>query len=67
LLLAVIGSQISPSPSADSAAAAALNVAQNFFGLEAVNRELPLMMAAPIAVAFAQAIDEQLANAASAD
>jgi ABC-type uncharacterized transport system permease subunit len=38
LLLAVVRSQISSPPSADSAAAAALDVAQNFFGLEAINR-----------------------------
>jgi hypothetical protein len=38
LLLAVSRSQISSPPSADSATAAALDVAQNFFGLKAINR-----------------------------
>ena len=65
--LAVVRSQISSPPSADSAAAAALNVAQNFFGLEALNRELPRMMAGPIAFALAETIDKQLANAVSAN
>jgi hypothetical protein len=60
---AVVGTKISSSPSADSATAAALDVAQNFFGLEAINRQLALMMTRPIAFAFAEAIDQQLANA----
>jgi hypothetical protein len=63
LLLAVVGTEISPSPAAGGAAAATLDVAQNFFGLEAVNRQRALMVARPIAFALAQAIDEQLANA----
>jgi hypothetical protein len=63
LLFAVVRSQISSPPSADSAAAAALDVAQNFFGLEAVNRQHALMMARPIAFAFSEAIDKQLTNA----
>jgi hypothetical protein len=41
--------------------------AQNFFGLEAVNRQLALMMAGPIPLTLVQAIDEQLANAVGAD
>jgi hypothetical protein len=67
LLLAVVRSQISSPPSADRASAAALDVAQNFFGLEAINRQRALMMAGPIAFALAETIDKQLANAVSAD
>jgi hypothetical protein len=59
--------KLSPSPSADSATAAALDVAQNFFGMEAVNRQLALMMAGPIAFTLAKTIDKQLANAVSAN
>ena len=58
LLLAVVWAQISAPPSADSAAATALDVAQNFFGPKAVNRQLALMMASPTAFAFAYALDE---------
>jgi hypothetical protein len=67
LLLAVVRSQISSPPSAHSATAAALDVLQNFFGLEAVNRQRALMMAGPIAFALAETIDKQLTNAVSAD
>jgi hypothetical protein len=63
LLLAVVRSQISPPPSANSAPAAALNVAQDFFSLEGINRKLARMMTGPIAFALAEAIDKQLANA----
>jgi hypothetical protein len=63
LLLAVVGSQVSPPPSADSAAAAAFDVAENVVSLEAVSRQRALMMAGPIAFALAEAIDKQLANA----
>jgi hypothetical protein len=63
LAACVIGTKVSSPPSTDSAAAAALDVAQNFFGLEAVNRQHALMMARPIAFAFSEAIDKQLANA----
>jgi hypothetical protein len=38
LLLAVVWSQINPPPSADSTAAASLDVLQNFFSVEAVDR-----------------------------
>jgi hypothetical protein len=38
LLLAVVRTKVSSTPSADSAAAAALYVAQNFFGLEQLDR-----------------------------
>jgi hypothetical protein len=38
LLLAVVGTKVSSSPSTNSATAAALDVAQNFFGMEAINR-----------------------------
>jgi hypothetical protein len=67
LPLAEIGSQISPSSSADRATAAALDVAQNFFGLEAINRQLSRMMTGSVAFAFAEAIHKQLANAVCAD
>jgi|GEM_PF-1165072 hypothetical protein len=67
LLLAVVRSQISSLPSADSAAAAALDITQNFFGLEAINRKLPEMMTGPVALTLAEAIDKQLVNAVSAD
>ena len=67
LLLAVVRSQISSLPSADSAAAAALDITQNFFGLEAINRKLPEMMTGPVALTLAEAIDRQLVNAVSAD
>jgi hypothetical protein len=63
LFFAVIRSTISSPPSAHSTAAAALNVAQNFFGLEAINRQLTLMMAGPIAFTIAEAIDQQLSHA----
>jgi hypothetical protein len=63
LLLAVVWPEIGTPPSADSAAASALDVAQNFFGLEAVDRQLAVMMAGPVAFAFAKAIDKRLANA----
>jgi hypothetical protein len=62
---AVVWSQISPPPSANGAATAALDVLQNFIRLEAINRKLPRMMAGPIAFALAEAIDKQLANAVS--
>ena len=65
-LLAVVRSQISSPPSAERTAAAALDVAQNFFGLEAVNRQRALTMAWPVALTLAKAIDKQLANAVSA-
>jgi hypothetical protein len=38
LLLAVVRSQISSTPSANSTTATALDVAQDFIGLEAINR-----------------------------
>jgi hypothetical protein len=53
-------------PSADSAAAAALDVLQNFISLKAINRQGSPMMAGPIAFTLAEAIDKQLANAVSA-
>ena len=67
LLFAVVGSQISSPPSTGSAPAAALDVAQNFFGLEAINRKLPRMMAGAVALALTKAIVKQLANAVGAD
>jgi hypothetical protein len=67
LLLAVVRSQIRSSPSADCATASALDVAQNFVSLEAVNRQLPRMMTGPVAFALAETIDKQLANAVSAN
>src|SRR5262245_34151331 len=63
LLLAIVRSQISATPSADSAAAAALDVAQNFFSLEAINRKLPRMMTGPVAFTLSKTIDKQPANA----
>ena len=51
-----------PPPFADSATATALDVAQNFFGLEAIYRQGALIMAGPIAFTLAEAVDEQLAN-----
>jgi hypothetical protein len=45
LLLAVVRSQICSPPSTDRAPAAALDVLQNFFGLEAINKQRALMMA----------------------
>jgi len=39
-------------------AKAVLDVAQNFFGLKAVNRQLPRMMTRPVALALAKAIDK---------
>jgi hypothetical protein len=57
LLFAVVRPQISSPPSADSATATTLDVAQNFFGLEVVNRQRALMVARPIAFALAEAID----------
>jgi len=62
-MLAIVGTKVSSPPSAGGAAAAALDVTQNFFGLEPVNRQRTLMMARPIAFTFAEAIHEQLANA----
>jgi hypothetical protein len=53
LLLAVVGSQISPLPAAHSATAAALDVLQNFISLKAINRQPALMMTGPIAFALA--------------
>jgi hypothetical protein len=67
LLLAVVRTKVSTSPSADGAAAAALDVVQNFISLEPLNRQLALMMTRPIAFAFAKAIDKQLANPVSAN
>jgi hypothetical protein len=61
LLLAVVRSQISSTPSADGASAAPL-VLQNFISLEAVDGQLSRMVAGPIAFALAETIDEQLAN-----
>jgi hypothetical protein len=66
LLLALVGSQISPLPAAHSATAAALDVLQNFISLKAINRPA-LMMTGPIAFALAETIDKQLADAVSAD
>ena len=67
MLLVVVGTRVSSSSSTDSAAASPLDVSQNFFGLEAINRQLALMMAWPIAIALAETIDTHLATAVSAD
>jgi hypothetical protein len=45
---------------------AAVDVAQNFFGLGAINRQLALMVRMA-AFALAKAINKQLANAVSAN
>jgi hypothetical protein len=63
LRLAVVRSQVSSSPSADSAAAAAFNISKNLISPEATNWQRSLMMTGPIAFALTEAIDKQLANA----
>jgi len=45
----------------------ALNIFNRFVILETINRQRCLMMAGPIAVALAVAIDKQLANAVRAE
>ena len=62
-LLAVVGTNISPPPSACCTPAALLDVAKNFFSPEAIQRQLSRMMTGPIAISFASAIDHQLADA----
>jgi hypothetical protein len=62
LLLAVIRPQIGTSPATGSASATALNVAQRFICLELLNWQRALMIARPIAITLAVAIDEQAAN-----
>jgi hypothetical protein len=54
VLLAVVRSQIGSSPSADGAAAAALDILKNFVSLKAIDRQLALTMAWPVAFAPAQ-------------
>jgi len=56
LLLAVVRLQISSPPSAHSATTGPLDVAQNFFGLEAINRQRALMVTGPVAFALAEPI-----------
>jgi hypothetical protein len=48
---------------AGSASATALDIAQTFIGAEPLDRQRPLVMAGPIALTLAIAIDKQLANA----
>src|SRR5262249_35887193 len=67
LLLTVVRSKISPSPSAHRTPASAFNIAQDLIGSKATYRQRPVMMAGPIALALAVAINEQLANAMGAD
>jgi hypothetical protein len=67
LLLAVVRPQVSPSPSADSAAATAFNISKDLISTEATNRQRSLMMTGPIAFALAEAIDQQLANTVGTD
>jgi hypothetical protein len=66
LLLAVVRSQISSPPTADSAAAA-FNISKDLISAEATNWQRALMMTGPIAFAFAEAIDKQLAHAVGAN
>jgi hypothetical protein len=63
LLLAVVGSKVSSSPSADGAAATGFNISKDLISAEATNWKRSLMMTGPIAFTLAEAIDQQLANA----
>jgi hypothetical protein len=58
LLFAVVWSQISPTPAADSAAATAFNISKDLISPEATNWQRSLVMAWPVAFALAEAIDK---------
>ena len=67
VLLAVVWPEISSSRSADSTAVAALEVLQDIFGLEIVDRQRAPMMTGSTAFALSETIGQQLGHAVGAD
>src|SRR5690348_775938 len=67
LLQAVIRSQISPPPTAHGTAATPLNVGQRVIRLEAIDLQGTLMIARPVSLTLAVAIDEKLADPVGAN